>query len=346
MKKNLPETMKTLQSAKLTILGGKGGVGKTSLSAALALYYAREGRQAEKNKKILLISTDPAHNLSDLIGKKAGDRPTKVERGLDAMELDPEHETSEYVKRIQLVMKGMVHPDSYRAINEYLKGIAGSPGAQESAILDALTTLLPKYIQKYDRIILDTAPSGHTLRLMTLPGVMMNWAFALMQNRRKTTDKTNVWGAKENQPAEAKSEKTGEIPDRITNALVEKKERFERLAQLFHDGSQTVFLIVMNPDYLSFHETTRVRKSLHEAKIQTGVIVNRIWPQVESESFAHLLETQKEILQKTQKQFRQSIVAEIPLVGKPIQHWNDLPLLFPYLSSFLPGPGATDKENS
>lgn len=149
---------------KFVFFTGKGGVGKTSLSCATAVRLAGEGR------KVLLVSTDPASNVAQVFGQPIGSNITPVEDfpSLSALELDPQASADSYRERIVAPVRGVMPEAKIRALEEQLSGACTT----EIAAFDEFTALLtnPDLVNCYDHIIFDTAPTGHTIRLLQLPG--------------------------------------------------------------------------------------------------------------------------------------------------------------------------------
>lgn len=143
---------------------GKGGVGKTSLSCATAINLA------DKGKRVLLVSTDPASNVGQVFGQTIGNQLTPIDSvaGLTALEIDPQAAAAQYRARIVDPVKGILPPDVVRSIEEQLSGACTT----EIAAFDEFTGLLTddSLQQDFDHIIFDTAPTGHTIRLLQLPG--------------------------------------------------------------------------------------------------------------------------------------------------------------------------------
>jgi arsenite-transporting ATPase len=143
---------------------GKGGVGKTSLACAAALNLADGGQ------KVLLVSTDPASNVGQVFGIEIGDRITAIPGipGLEAIEINPEEAASAYRDRIVGPMRGVLPEKALKSIEEQLSGACTT----EIAAFDEFTSLLTddEMIGRYDHVIFDTAPTGHTVRLLKLPG--------------------------------------------------------------------------------------------------------------------------------------------------------------------------------
>jgi len=143
---------------------GKGGVGKTSIACATALQLAEAGR------RVLLVSTDPASNVGQVFGQTIGNTITPLTSvpGLDALEIDPEQAAAEYRERIIGPVRGLLPEPEIASITEQLSGSCTT----EIASFNEFTGLLadPSLVADYDNVIFDTAPTGHTIRLLKLPG--------------------------------------------------------------------------------------------------------------------------------------------------------------------------------
>ena len=155
---------------RLLFFTGKGGVGKTSLACAVAVSLADRGKQ------VLLVSTDPASNLGQVFGLEIGDHePTAITAapGLFALNIDPETAAQAYRDRIVGPVRGVLPEDTVKGMEEQLSGACTT----EIAAFDEFTELLTDgaATQKFDHVIFDTAPSGHTLRLLQLPTAWTNF---------------------------------------------------------------------------------------------------------------------------------------------------------------------------
>ncbi len=143
---------------------GKGGVGKTSIACATAVQLAGEGR------RVLLVSTDPASNVGQVFDQTIGNTisPVTSVPGLDALEIDPEQAAAEYRERIISPVRGLLPEPEIASITEQLSGSCTT----EIASFNEFTALLadPALVADYDNVIFDTAPTGHTIRLLKLPG--------------------------------------------------------------------------------------------------------------------------------------------------------------------------------
>jgi len=152
---------------KFTFFTGKGGVGKTSLACTTALSLAADG------KKVLLVSTDPASNVGQVFATEIGNKITPINNveNLSAIEINPEESAAAYRERIVGPMRGLLPEDALRSIEEQLSGAC----TVEIAAFDEFTALLTDndLLAKYDNVVFDTAPTGHTIRMLKLPGAWM-----------------------------------------------------------------------------------------------------------------------------------------------------------------------------
>ena len=168
---------------------GKGGVGKTSMSCAISVALAKEG------KKVLLISTDPASNLDEVLDTKLKSTPTKVNgvENLDAMNINPVVAAHEYKEKMVSPFRGVLPQAAIDQMEEQLSGactveIAGFNEFSKYVGDDNISKM-------YDHIVLDTAPTGHTLRLLKLPSA---WNTFIEDNDTGTSCLGAVSGLSEN----------------------------------------------------------------------------------------------------------------------------------------------------
>ncbi|TFC81992.1 arsenical pump-driving ATPase [Cryobacterium cheniae] len=143
---------------------GKGGVGKTSIACASAV------RLAEAGASVLLVSTDPASNVGQVFGVSIGNTVTRIEAvpGLSALEIDPEQAAEQYRERIVGPVRGLLPAAEVASIEEQLSGACTTEIASFNEFTDLLTDAA--WTAAYDHILFDTAPTGHTIRLLQLPG--------------------------------------------------------------------------------------------------------------------------------------------------------------------------------
>jgi len=195
---------------------GKGGVGKTSNACAMAVGLADQGR------RVLLVSTDPASNLDQVLGLRLGPRPTAIAAapGLFALNIDPEAAARAYRERVVGPYRGTLPDDAVRGMEEQLSGAC----TVEVAAFDEFTELLTAdgAATQFERVIFDTAPTGHTLRLLQLPAA---WTGFLETNERGASCLGPASGLKTQQARYAQAVKTLADPDRTTMVIVARPER-------------------------------------------------------------------------------------------------------------------------
>ena len=156
-------------STRFVLFTGKGGVGKTTIAAATAVALA------DRRRRVLLVSTDPASNLADVLQMATGEQPAPVPgvARLEVMDLDPQAAADDYRTRVIGPYRGVIPDSEVAALEEKLAGAC----TVEVAAFDTFARLLtdPKSIEGYDHVVFDTAPTGHTLRLLSLPAAWSDY---------------------------------------------------------------------------------------------------------------------------------------------------------------------------
>ncbi len=234
----------TKSKQKYYFFSGKGGVGKTSLSSAAAIYSAAGGI------KTLIITTDPASNLADVMEQPIGHKITAIKDRprLFAMELDPDKATAEYKERTLAPLRGVLPEAMLSVMEEQLN----SPCTAEIATFERFVDFLD--VSDFEVIIFDTAPTGHTLRLLELPG---DWSQVIAQGTEHNVN-TCIGPAQ---------------------ALADSKIKFDKALTVLKDPALTAFIFVLKPQVSSIQETKRSLLELKELGIEsTNLIVNGIIP--------------------------------------------------------------------
>ena len=251
--------------SKILFFGGKGGVGKTSCSSAYAVNKAKLG------KKVLLVSTDPAHSTSDLFNQKIGSEIMSLRNNLHALEIDPQKEADAYIDGIKNNMTTIISPIIMDEMNKQLDAARVSPGSHESALFDKMVEIINETSEAYDYIIFDTAPTGHTVRLLSLPEMLGAWMDTLLKKRRKTMALKRM--VKRVKGIEEKE-------DPIIDILMRRKTRLEKARQIMMDGDNMGFVFVLNAEKLPIEETKKAVNLLNKYKIPVqSLVVNRILPE-------------------------------------------------------------------
>ena len=291
---------------KFVFFGGKGGVGKTTVSSAYAVKCARAGLRT------LIVSTDPAHSTSDLFDQQFDDEPRPVEgvENLDAMEIDPEEEVEEHLMEIKRAMGDQVSPAMVNAIDIQLEMAHQTPGAYEAALFDRFIDVM-RDSGEYDRVVFDTSPTGGTLRLLSLPEFLEGWIDRLMAKRKKSLDRYEMTAIGKNEPKRIKE------GDPIIARLTKRKERFEFAGEILEENA--AFFLVLNPDELSIQESERAVEQLQTHGLNVaGLVVNKVTPEPDEEETGrgarYLRErcaTESERIDRIRREFTVPVVAEI-----------------------------------
>jgi arsenite-transporting ATPase len=228
---------------------GKGGVGKTSMACTQAARYADEGQRT------LIVTTDPASNLADVFEQAIGHQITPIEHvaNLWAMEIDSDRATEEYIDRAMAPIRAAFPLPMVQVMEEQMSG----PCTAEVAAFDRFTDFLDVPSDKgqaFDIVIFDTAPTGHTLRLLELPA---EWSQSIAS-------------------ASAGSGQTCIGP---AAAIQDAKHKYERAMAIMRDPGQTTFVFVLHPEAIAIKETQRAVSELGKLDIHTHqLIVNGLIP--------------------------------------------------------------------
>ena len=238
-----------------TLVGGKGGVGKTTCSAALAVRSARRGRRT------LLLSTDPAGTLGDAIGMTLGAEPTAVagQERLDAMQLDAKVARDAFLARWRETLITILDRGTYLDDDDIAGLIdAALPGADEAMALLSLADLATG--NRWDRIVVDTAPTGHTLRLLALPRT-----FAALVELLDTMQ------AKHRFMVSALTHRYRS--DGADAFIAEMRGQVERLRGLLLDPEGSAMVLVTRPEAVVVAETVRYAAALRELGVRVAALV-------------------------------------------------------------------------
>ncbi len=315
-----------LEGHSILFVGGKGGVGKSTTAASLAVHLADSG------EKILLVSTDPAHSLGDLFGTSVGDRKREIVPGLHALEIDPGQEVEKYLARVKSTMRHYVQPAMYSEIERQIELTRHSPGAEEAALMDQVTTLMQEVATSHDRIIFDTAPTGHTLRLLALPEIMAAWTTGLLKSRERSDSlgkavdrlrgREQASGDELAWFDDVKEEVTDERTQKIQEVLLERQRRFSKARRLLLDPEITAFILVLIPEKLPILESEKTHAVLRQHKIPVaGLVVNRTLPN--NQALGEFLESRRsqeaEYLGQIDRTFSKLPQVRIPLLSRDVQ---------------------------
>ena len=283
---------------KFVFFTGKGGVGKTSLACATAVSLAEQG------KHVLLVSTDPASNVGQVFGTEIGNRVTVIPGvgGLDAIEIDPEEAAAQYRERIVGPMRGTLPEKALKSIEEQLSGACTT----EIAAFDEFTALLTDsdMIDRYDHVIFDTAPTGHTIRLLKLPGA---WTGFLETGKGDASCLGPLAG------------------------LEKQRERYAAAVDRLADPIATRLILVARPRRSALAEATRTSRELAAIGIRNQQLaINGVMPEdAGSDSLANALIRKDQAASRHRTGARAAAAQEVSAaVRKPRRHRGPAALCF------------------
>jgi len=266
------------KEVKFIFFSGKGGVGKSTMSCATAVWLARKGY------KTLLVTTDPAPNLSDIFGQEIGHHIVSIKdvENLHAIEIDPDTASEEYRERLVAPMRELLDEKNLQVVKEQLN----SPCVEEVAAFDKFIEFMDD--PQYDVVIFDTAPTGHTIRLLELPS---GWSETLAENSATCIGP----GA----------------------SLQSAKIKYEKAIAYLQDREKTSFIFVLKPENLSILETKRSFEELSKLGIRTSLlIVNGILPEeaCTDEFFRNKKKEEGKIVERINRE-----LSSLPRIYYPLQ---------------------------
>ncbi|KAI4354960.1 hypothetical protein L6164_003779 [Bauhinia variegata] len=284
------------ESLKWVFVGGKGGVGKTTCSSILSILLARV------RPSVLIISTDPAHNLSDAFQQRFTKIPTLVHgfNNLYAMEVDPtvEHEDM----------------GSSEGMDSLFQELAGAiPGIDEAMSFAEMLKLVQT--MDYSVIVFDTAPTGHTLRLLQFPSILEKGLSKIMSLKSKFgglfSQMTRLFGM---------DDEFGE--DAMLGRLEGMKDIIEQVNMQFKDPDLTTFVCVCIPEFLSLYETERLVQELTKFEIDThNIIINQVIfddEDVESKLLKARMKMQQKYLDQFYMLYDDFNITKLPLLPQEV----------------------------
>lgn len=262
---------------EFVFFSGKGGVGKSTVSCATAAWLAENGYDT------LLVTTDPAPNLSDIFNQQIGHAVTSIDEvaNLSAIEIDPDEAAAEYRERTLEPMRQLLDDEQLETVEEQLD----SPCVEEIAAFDRFVEFMDE--PDHDIVVFDTAPTGHTIRLMELPS---GWNEEL--------------------------EKGGATCIGPATSLEEQKEQYEKAIETLGDDDQTSFVFVGRPEEAAINEIERSSENLAELGISTDLVtINGYLPEsvCQDPFFNSKRDREQSILENVETTFANQPIATYPL---------------------------------
>ena len=284
--------------------GGKGGLGKTTLSAATAYWLAKKGY------KVLVFSVDPQASLSDIFQRDIfGKGAVEIIPGLFAQEIDADKRIKEYqdeIRRKILDMYGLDKvPDE---VERYIQAAAAEPAMEESAIFDQVVDIVVK--GDYDYYIYDLVPLGHALYYLSMATVYDQWIDKITKLRQEMEEYSKV--------ASILQRKKEFEEDKILRELQEIRYRINTSSSILTDREKTAFFFVIIPEEMAILDTEKAAKLFAKYKVPiSGYVVNRVLPaELENQNIPeylrYRLEMQKKHLATIKEKFGNQVLAYVP----------------------------------
>ena len=265
------------EDTEFVFFSGKGGVGKSTVSCATATWLA------DNDYNTLLVTTDPAPNLSDIFGQQIGHEVTDIDGvdNLSAIEIDPDAAAEEYRQETIEPMRELLDDEQIQAVEEQLN----SPCVEEIAAFDNFVDFMDS--PEYDVVVFDTAPTGHTIRLMELPS---DW--------------------------NAELEKGGSTCIGPAASMEDRKKDYERAIDTLQNSEKTSFAFVGKPEDSSVDEIERSASDLGELGIESQLlIINGYLPEsvCEDPFFEGKREDEQAVIERVKSEFDADTMATYPL---------------------------------
>lgn len=289
------------KNLQFILFGGKGGVGKTTMAAASALEFAQD-------RKTLIFTTDPAPSLGDSFDQSFSNKPSAVKdaKNLYAMEIDAKQVLKEFKNEYGEDILDILQKGTYLAGEEVEEVFSlDIPGLDEIMGLKKITDFMES--GDHDLYIVDTAPTGHTLRLLALPDLLDDWIKFLAKTRWRYHYMIKRISGRE------RTEKADQF-------LLEMKKTVKRVKNLLQDTQRTEFIVVTISEAMAVRETEDLISDLKKFKIPSNhIIINNIFPKNNCQFCKARREEQERYMKEIKTLFPSFNVSEVPLQTEEIR---------------------------
>ena len=307
---SLQETFEKNKERRYIMFGGKGGLGKTTFSAATAFWLAQQGH------KVLVFSVDPQASLSDIFQKDIfGKGPVKIMDNLFAQEIDADSHIHAYQNQIRKKITDMYGLESVpEEIEQYIQAASAEPAMEESAIFDAVVDIVVG--GDYDYYIYDLVPLGHALYYLSMAKVYDEWINRITKLREEMREH-------EEMVARIKREKTTE-EDHILTELQYIKNRINQSSRILTDRQKTAFFFVVVPEEMIILDTEKAARLFAKFDVPiAGYVVNRVLPADLAGKdippyLLNRLKMQGHYLEKIDKTFGDQVIGRVPELERDV----------------------------
>jgi arsenite/tail-anchored protein-transporting ATPase len=293
------------EQKRLIMIGGKGGVGKTTCASAIALHFSLQG------KKTLIISSDPTPSLSDIFEMEIGDQETPIQnaKALYGIEISSEGVLKKWKDRFGPEIYEVV--SSFTSLDyDFVDYIGGAPGIEEEYMLNYILELVES--AQYDLVVWDTAPAGHTLRLLHLPQIFIKHLEAA------TKFYMNLYSYFEKLKENVKFKKGKRSLLEIISGW---QDLAEKVVNFIRDPEKSDFIIVTIPEALGVRQTERIIKDFDEYQLKVNhLIINYVIQEADCNFHKIRKEMQQNYIQILEKQYSSRIgLIELPLMPQEVK---------------------------
>lgn len=294
---------------RVFIYAGKGGLGKTTLSAATSIKLSSLG------KKTLVFSTDPQASLSDVFEQNVfGKGEVKLAENLYVMEIDADKKINEYVASIKKKIIDMYKLDKLPSdVEEYIDSAAAEPAMYESAVYDAMVDVVSE--GKYDYYVFDMPPFGHGIRMIAIADVISKWVDKITELRKQAYEYGRV-------AASLKRQKLT-YEDEILQELEYIRGRILKFRDIIMNTETTAFMMVMTPERMTILDTEKALEMFQSLGLKlTGIVVNQVYPpDLAKRPDAPLylkkkVEEQRKYIAEIAEKFGKYVVAVVPMLNR------------------------------
>jgi arsenite-transporting ATPase len=314
---------------RYVMFGGKGGLGKTTFSAATAYWLAKSG------KRVLVFSVDPQASLSDIFQQDIfGKGPVKVMDNLWAQEIDADQHISEYQDEIRQKIRDMYGMEEVpEEIEDYIQAVSAEPAMEESAIFDSVVDIVVQ--GDYDYYIYDLVPLGHALYYLSMAKVYDEWITKITRLREEMREYEEV-------AARMRREKEIE-EDKILGELQYIKERINSASRILTDREKTAFFFVLVPEEMILVDTRKAATLFADFNVPVaGYVVNRVIPDdLLQESgippyLRNRIDMQHRYLEEIRGTFGDDVLAHVPELERDVSGMD----MIERLAGIMYGNGA------
>jgi arsenite/tail-anchored protein-transporting ATPase len=295
---------------RYVMFGGKGGLGKTTFSAATGYWLAQQGH------KVLVFSVDPQASLSDIFQRDIfGKGAVKISENLYAQEIDADRHIKEYQDEIRKKIRDMYSLDKVpEEIEDYIQAASAEPAMEESAIFDSVVDIVVQ--GDYDYYIYDLVPLGHALYYLSMAKVYDEWIAKITRLREEMREYEEV-------AARMKKGTTIE-EDKILTELQYIRERIGQASKILTDRERTAFFFVIIPEEMILLDTAKAAELFGSFNVPiAGYVVNRVLPKdlADGEVPAYLrnrIDMQRKYLDQIESTFGKDVLARIPELERDV----------------------------